>query len=300
MNKVSDEDIKRARKVDLGVYLLSVGEPLTKTGTRYRHKEHGSLIFTDNAYYWNSKGEHGNAIDYLTRHKGFSFVDAVKELLKGDTFENHETKVFYWDKIKLEPNMSRTIAYLNKHRGISIDIITDLIKRKLLFQQHTTNNALFPIYDEKGLIVGAELVGTLSDRRFKGMEKGSKYGYGYNVLCGEEAKYILFFEGAIDLLSFMDIERQTIKKMQGAILVSLAGLKEAIFKQSLKSFKIAPTTVLCVDNDTAGDELIKRLQDEFEGIRVYRPRPEFKDWNEQLQSVKSLKKTKENGTAKKD
>ena len=285
--RVSEEDKKRARQANLAEYLLKQGVPLKRKGRRYQHEEHDSLIFTDNAYYWNSKGEHGNALDFLVRHRGLSFQDAVKELLAHEVSSPNEKLQFSWSKIEKINDMRRTIAYLNQYRGIDQTVITDLIKRKLLYQQATTNNAIFPMYDENGAIVGAELSGTLSDKRFKGISHFSKYGYGFNVPCGNNPRYILFFESAIDLLSFMDIERVTIEKMKGSILVSLAGVKEATFKHSLEAFGVTLQPVLCVDNDNAGDELIKRLQKEFNGLKVYRPRSEFKDWNEQLLAMKS-------------
>ena len=51
------EIIQKARQADLTAYLLSVGVPLVRNGTRFRHLENDSLIFTKNAYYWNSRQE---------------------------------------------------------------------------------------------------------------------------------------------------------------------------------------------------------------------------------------------------
>lgn len=288
---ISESDKIRARKANLAEYLINHGEPLKRIGRRYQHSEHDSLIFTENAYFWNSRGEHGNAIDYLVRHKGFTFIEAVKELLSSNLSGSNDKINFSWSRIEKTADMRRTIAYLTKHRGIDETIVTNLIKRKLLFQQLGTNNAIFPIYDETGEIVGAELAGTLSDKRFKGVESGSKYGYGFNVRCGDSPRYILFFESAIDLLSFMDIQRDVINKMKGSILVSLAGIKVSTFKHSLKAFGSALQPVLCVDNDNSGNEFINRLQAVFEGLKVYRPQPEFKDWNDQLQAAKNNVKT---------
>ena len=284
MNK---EQIKQARQANLAEYLLSQGEPLQQTGGRYRHRDHDSLVFTENAYYWNSRSEHGNAIDYLVRHRGMTFREAVLDLLTGQLIgpEEKETKPavnFSWDQIKTTADVRRTMAYLSKHRAIDPAIIQKLIKDRLLFQEADTNNAIFQIRDEHGAPIGAELAGTLSEKRFKGIKNGSKYGYGFNVHCGEAPSHILFFESAVDLLSFMDAEQHTIAKMKGSRLVSLAGLKEATFKHSLEAFGSSLWPVLCVDNDSAGDEFIKRLQADFDGLKVYRPDRQFKDWNDLL------------------
>ena len=265
---------------------------MQQTGSRYRHRDHDSLIFTENAYYWNSRGEHGNAIDFLVRHRGMTFREAVLDLLTGQLVgaekKEQPTFSFSWDQVKITADVRRTIAYLSKSRGIDRTIIQKLIKDRLLFQEAETNNVIFPIRDENGQVVGAELATTLSKKRFKHIETGSKYGYGFNVQCGVDPHYILFFESAIDLISFMDTDQNTIAKMKGSRLVSLSGLKEPIFKHSLEAFGGTLQPVLCVDNDSAGNEFISRLQAKYEAVKVYRPPQEFKDWNDLLKYRKGM------------
>ena len=73
--------IQQARQTDLAQYLISIGEPIIRNGHRHRHKNHESLVFTKNAYYWNARGEHGNSLDYLTKHIGMDFESAVNALV---------------------------------------------------------------------------------------------------------------------------------------------------------------------------------------------------------------------------
>ena len=178
------EQLLAARQADLAAYLIARGEPLKPSGTRYKHAEHDSLIFTGNAYYWNAQKEHGNAIDFLQRFYKMSFREAVAELTSGAAINIDlppmEPKRFDFAQIELAPDMERVILYLNKTRGLSVELITELIRRRQLFQEAQTNNALFPIYDG-GAIVGAEAVGTMPHKRFKGIKNGSKYGCGYNL-----------------------------------------------------------------------------------------------------------------------
>ena len=286
---VTEEQKKQARKVDLAEYLLAHNEPLQREGSRYRHKENHRLVITKNSYYLNGESgekKSGNSIDYLVRYKGMTFVEAVLDLLScqfvGAQRKEQPITNFSWDQVKITADIRRTIAYLSKSRGIDPAIIQKLIKDRLLFQEAETNNTIFPIRDENGQVVGAELASTLSDKRFKGVKNGSKYGYGFNVQCGEDPRYILFFESAIDLISFMETDQSTIAKMNGSRLVSLAGLKDAIFKHSLEAFGSTLQPVLCVDNDKAGNEFISRLQAESESVKVYQPPQEFKDWNDLL------------------
>ena len=81
---MNNELIQQARQTDLAEYLISVDVPLKREGRRHRHKDHESLIFTENSYYRNGRQEKGNAIDYLTRHMEMSFIQAVLELTATD------------------------------------------------------------------------------------------------------------------------------------------------------------------------------------------------------------------------
>jgi len=283
--------IQKARQTDLVDYLLKRGENLIQTGKRYRHADHESLVFTENAYYWNSKNEKGNAVDFLMSFYNMDFATAVKELATGQPKKEIVVQPFSFSNLDVLQDMRRTFAYLIKTRNIDIRIVEELINSKLLFQENKTNNLIFPIYDENHEIVGAETSGTLSDRRFKGIKEGSKYGYGYNIGYADSQgnySYALFFESAIDLISFIEIERMKNKTLTGCLLVSLAGVKENIVEHTLKAFTSelkALQCVLCVDNDTAGQNLLKNLSVKYDNVKTHFPNKKYKDWNEQLKST---------------
>ena len=288
--------IQKARQSNLPLYLLSKGEKLIQTGNRYRHADHESLVFTENAYYWNSKGEKGNAVDFLMNFYSMDFTTAVEELAGQQKKEIEEAprtiQSFSFDNLDISNDMRRTIAYLTKTRNIDISIIENLIKNKYLFQESKTNNIIFPMYDENNIIVGAETSGTLSERRFKGIKEGSKYGYGYNIGYADPQgfySYALFFESAIDLISFIEIERMKKKTLAGCLLVSMAGVKENIVEYILKIFKNLQC-VLCVDNDTAGKNLLKNLTARNINPQSHFPDGRYKDWNEQLKFIKTGEK----------
>jgi len=277
------EQLLAARQADLAAYLIARGESLKPSGTRYRHAEHDSLIFTGNAYYWNAHKEHGNAIDFLQRFYKMSFREAVTELTSGEATSiaplPAEHKPFDFANIELAPDMERVILYLNKTRGLSVELITELIRRRRLFQEANTNNAIFPIYDG-GAVVGAEAVGTMPDKRFKGIKTGSKYGCGYNLSFGDKTAFALFFESAIDLLSFVDIARMRGKGLEGCRLTSMMGLKQNIVDRTMQELPEA-RPFLCVDNDEAGANFIKVV-----GLPARLPYPDFKDWNDWLRALR--------------
>ena len=277
------EQLLAARQADLAAYLIARGEPLKPSGARYKHAEHDSLVFTGNAYYWNAQNEHGNAIDFLQRFYKMSFRDAVAELTSGAAtsiaLPPIEPKRFDFADIELAPNMERVILYLNKTRGLSVELIAELIRRRQLFQEAQTNNALFPIYDG-GAIVGAEIVGTMPDKRFKGIKNGSKYGCGYNLSFGDKAAFALFFESSIDLLSFVDLARIRGKDLKGCRLTSMMGLKQNIIDRTMQELPEA-RPFLCVDNDEAGQNFIKAV-----GLPTRLPHSDFKDWNDWLRAMR--------------
>ena len=300
---IDQSTIQQARQTNLAAYLLAIGEPLTKSGTRYKHKTHDSLVFTKNAYFWNSKGESGNAVDYLTRHLGLDFEAAVSALV-GFTpkkIAGQEKKEVA--SLGTADNFKRVFAYLHKSRGIDYKLIQQLVTDGLLEQEAETNNAVFHIRDENGEVVGAELEGTLSERRFKGVRAGSKYGYGFNLRMFEDSKtvdYIMFFESAVDLLSFADLKTNHHgKDLNGCLLVSMVGLKPNIVKHMTSTFGGQP--ILCPDNDPAADEFLATTtwtylpSGKYIKIRHLRPDPQHKDWNEQLKATKEM-----GGTGKKD
>jgi len=282
--------IQKARQANLADYLLSVGVPLVKNGNRYRHKDHDSLVFTDNAYYWNSRRERGNAIDYLVRHMKMCFNDAVSGLTKNTSHSmvaKETSKPFELDCSMLCDNQNKVRQYLDKIRYVGYGVIEWLIMNKLLFQEEETNNAVFAVYDENNNCVGAELQG-ITQKRFKGVKKGSKYGYGFNVRFSDDNTfdYALFFESAIDLISFIDLKVYHEKKsLNKCILVSMAGLKPNIIQHTLKAFKDLQV-FLCVDNDKSGFAFIEEIANMKINFRTCLPDEKYKDWNEQLKDTR--------------
>jgi len=289
------ELIQQARSSDLAGFLMSVGVPLVRVGGgRFRHVEHGSLVFTGNAYFWNSRGESGNAVDYLVRHLNFAFKDAVFALAgfrgaEGETCG--ERGNFALSALSVVEDGAKVRAYLSQTRHISHSIIDYLIENKLLYQEIQTNNAIFVMYDERDDYVGAEMRGVLPDKPFKGVKGGSKYGYGFNVRFGEnDFDYALFFESAVDLISFMDYKlHYEQKSLNKCILISMAGLKINVLRHTLKVFNGNLKAVLCVDNDEAGQAFQNKVENEKIPFIVCCPDEKFKDWNEQLAEIKGQK-----------
>ena len=102
-------------------------------------------------------------------------------------------------------------------------------------------------------------------------------------------RYILFFESAIDLLSFMTIMRSREKPLASCLLVSMAGLKFGVVQMYLRVFgDSAAIPVLCVDNDEAGCVFIAHCLTIYPAALIRQPDKDFKDWNDQLRGNCSL------------
>lgn len=290
---ISKKLIKQARQANLVDYLNNKHNfKLKKEGNRYRDLHHDSLVITlPNAYYWNSKQSSGNSIDFLMNHLNMDFKTAVQELTNTN-LEHKKTldQLPHTNQGFTAPepaeSFARAFAYLNKSRCISNNIITQLIKNKQIIQTKQHNNIAFLIADEKNTIVGAELQGTLTYKKFKGIAANSKYGYGFNIQI-KEPKKAFFFESAVDLLSFYQLCKNNILNvpLNSSILVSMAGLKVNTLCNTLTAFKIDFEPCVCVDGDVAGNNFktaLKKQNIKFKEILV----PEgFKDWNEYLQYV---------------
>lgn len=273
--------IDKAKRTDISVLNLK----LRKEGNYYRSEEHSSLIFKFGRngfwlYDWNSQQSKGDLIKFVMEYYSKSFVEAVEYLTgeRSSVSVSEETMIHQQQQnqreLQMPPrggNMHRAIAYLNKTRKIKQATIQYLINKKLMYQD-SKGNIVFVWKGLDNSEIGAELNGTLTSRRFKGIATGSAWGYGFTVRSGKP-NTIYFFESAIDLLSFTNLY-----KCSNCVLVSMAGLKKEVVFNYIKIYKDAEI-VMCIDNDAAADEFIK-----LNNFGKYkRITPKSKDFNEDLQ-----------------
>lgn len=263
-----DEQMHKARNVDLATYFQSKGYTLQSAGKdRSRICGCGGLIVRGCTYIHFSTGAKGNSIDCLIYVFGYSFKDAVSELLGHsiaiDTSIPIENKIITSKDFHLpilNKDQHRAFAYLNKTRKITKELISWLLRNKLLYQD-INGNCVFPWYDENNNIVGAEIVGTSDKIRFKQIAPNSFSGYGYCIENGTPIT-AFFFESAIDMLSYLIINKEF---PPNSLCLSLGGLKnEPIYK--IKNQYNNIQLFLCVDNDKSGNTFIKKLSNELNFI----------------------------------
>lgn len=289
--KVTSEQIERANLVNLPDFLRSQGFVLKQVGREYILQEHDSLHIKDNKagevgkWFRFSENRGGNNIQFVQEFMGLDFVSAVELLSdeKAVSFHSYNTSRVEPPKkreitVHDSKEISRITDYLHNIRGLSYDAIADLIADGRLSQEEKTGNAVFKIFDESGLLVGAEKVGTSASVRFKSFDKGAADGYGFEMVIGEP-KSTYFFESAIDAVSFADLH----PKRCDYRLVSMAGVKPSVVTETMKRYAISPENIyLCTDNDKAGNEFAEKLIARYPAMKRVTPNG-AKDWNDILQ-----------------
>ncbi len=268
---INKERILRSRQADLVAYFERNGYKIKRDGNKghWRVPGYGGLIVKDNMFYQFSTDLRGNSLDCLIKVLGYDFIKAVLEL--SGMKPSEKTKVPECKELVLPAragNMRRVFAYMCNTRGIQQGLVEQLVKGRMLYQDHK-GNCVF-VWKDDGEPVGAEIVGTLDKVRFKGVAKASMYGRGFEVKRGVPDK-AYFFESAIDLLSFMSL-KEGCPELDNAIFVSMSGLKEAVIECYLGKFSVK--AFLCVDNDKHGDAFASLFTGRTEVIK-----PKNKDWN---------------------
>lgn len=230
--------------------------------------EHDSLRITyykgHQSYFWNSKGEKGSIIDFVINNcRGVNnFKEAVELLanyinnpsfnVKNDEYEPNVNKKSNNKELVLnysKKGMKRTFGYLCSTRKIQYKIITELINKGLI-KQDIKDNIMFLHIDENDNIVGADIKGTSSYRKFKGVLENSNQNYGFSFTVGRSIKNIYVFEAPIDLISYYQLFKG---ELHNSLLLSLGGsAKTKIISTYLNIYKEIENIFICSDNDDAG------------------------------------------------
>ena len=175
MAHLEEDIIERAKNTDM-IALLESEEGFSFKSTygerEFKCIEHNSLVVNGNRrrWYWNSRQVGGNnAIDYLVKIRGMNFRDAVLHLV-GDREQTTYTPIrkavtenvsvskpvrFVLPEQAHFPdgrrNYSNIIAYLNKGRGIDMNIINTLIASGQIYQGVQYNGLHIVGYNDEGM-----------------------------------------------------------------------------------------------------------------------------------------------------
>ena len=282
--QVSKEQIERARQASLADYVQRKGFDCELSRRELHVKGFGGLninIETNSWYCFSQSKGSKNPIDCLTEIFGMDFKNAVIELAGGSFTYIEDYKPFkpvvteQKSKELILPekatNMKRVYAYLCNTRKISSDIVSRLAHEGLLYQD-VKGNAVF-LHKSNGSIIGAEIQGTSTYKRYKGVATGTSNSV-FSLIYGVLDKCYVF-ESTIDLISFSQIVTQDV--LRNSVLISMAGLKPSAIQPYIEK---GMSVFSCVDNDEAG-----QCFTETNGICSFRDMlvaENVKDWNDLL------------------
>lgn len=281
--KVDQESIRSARQTNLETFLPSLGYTLKREGKNYRVQEFSGVLVKGNMYTDFSNGNGGgNAIDFCQRILKLSFQESIQQLLRHDgrVVEQSSPSSSKQEHVILPEkaaNYRRVIAYLNKTRGIPIQVIQELLKEKLLYQDNK-GNAVFVCRDENGQDKGAIIRGTLTEKSFK--QRIGSGDYPFVWLPSQEKITITLTEAPIDLLSLIALYPESRKTIHAA----LGGVEfEEAVEQLLQKYPNVKRLILGFDNDEAGRKAVERFKSRFKSrVETMAFFPSDCDWNEQL------------------
>lgn len=183
--KINSDLIAAARNADLANYFMTHGFEYKEEKRNEVHiLNYGGLrINTEkNAWYQFSESRgNSNPIDCLTTVLGMDFKTAVRELTGKDFLESKKAPAVdkksaalpspSTENIKLperDTNVKKLYAYFLSARHIDKSVVAELLNGGNLYQDKR-GNAVFVRRDENGNAVGAEIHGTNTYKRYKGV-----------------------------------------------------------------------------------------------------------------------------------
>ncbi len=302
---VTPEQIEKAKQIDLLTYLQTY-EPnnLQKLGTgTYCTKDHDSLKISNGLWHWFSQHIGGkNALDYLMKVRGFSFTQAVEQLVDYaavlPSYSVKKPMPKSLDIPELHSDIQRVKRYLMR-RGIDSRVIDYCHENGTLYEDAKYHDCVFLGKDEDGVPKFGSLRSTTTD--FKRDLDGSDKRYSFKICPNESAESVHLFEAVIDLMSYITLAVKDRSEWYKDDYLSLGGVYSTDNKQDIPlalneyiwSHPNLKTVYLHFDNDEIGrkatEQIISALHDRYSVIDE--PPMSGKDYNDYLQN--EIRKRKE-------
>jgi len=278
--------IEAAKRANLPGVLQNMGIELVPNGKGYHFKEHDSLkLFQQDGLWlykwWSRGGKVGDGMQYLQRHYGLSFPDAVEALSGKMTFQNGSSqhvgqqnpncpeskkkpqtwKSKRWQTASerlirvgqsglLGPNGKGRLYYLIHHRGLRLDTIRKRRLGWLPAKAHIPSKLLIPCYNSQGSLIRIRF--RMDDpapekeryRISKGSNPDSPYPIGVS-----SGKPIMILESELDA----PLVAQEAGEHVGVLGMGTTGTKLNPLMIHYLTAKI-PVNLISLDNDKGGRE----------------------------------------------
>jgi hypothetical protein len=307
--RFTEAELAIAKSVDLTAVAAYLGYTVKRVGRYHTLKEMDSIRIYDKSHWfrWSrqyDKGENGGSqIDFLRVFCGMDVKEAVWWLLDFVGYHRIEAvgskpELKYQVETKKEQERKKFVlpasapdncflySYLKDERGISKDVIDYFVSQGLIYESRHYHNIVFKGNDRDGVTRFASMRGVFDKdgKPFKCDVAGNDKRYGFNVL-NERNCEIIVFEGAIDLMSYVDIfsDYETNK-------LALGMLSDAPLVTFLKEHPQITSIKLCLDGDEPGRKAAIQLREKYYGlgyaVEDCPPPKGYKDYNEWLVEAK--------------
>ncbi len=322
----------------------TLGMSLTKSGRIYTWSDHDSLVISPhrNSYYWNSQGKGGGPIQLVQAVKDCSLKEAINYIESESLSEFKETdfpkKASFRYFVKEHADKSDTYQYLTHKRQLSNETVDFFVEKNLLTQatyrkkelDHEETAIVFKHMNHQQQIKGMSYQGLEAypevhgvDRPFLKRTLGDGF-YGLSVPIGtipdgqsiteETPLKLVVFEAPIDLMSYYELNKETLKD---TVLLSMNGLRKGTvstfiantlnpsmeesqkqkFLENMQRRSTGKTNAidvtLAVDNDKAGRQFVEDFAIDFINVRTEFPplglNGSKSDWNDVLKKQKESK-----------
>lgn len=284
--KYTEEEIKEACTVDLIEFMESeYPERIQYFRSEYRDTEHDSLVFYKDHYHRFSNEDHGNAINYLQKYIGLTFIESVDKLLDFGLLHNSKYNI----PMKAEKpikNIYRPIENENieniynylENRNIDTTYLQHELGEDRMYSASVKNegdNYICFANDELKFYILKNTESTGIKNMIVSENEGGYWWFtpfGENLGSYDDVFDVYVCESPIDAISLYRLESKP------AVYCSMGGLKDVALKQICERFSDQKhyKIMIAVDNDEPGNQFYEK-HNEFERII-----PKFKDWNEDL------------------
>lgn len=304
------EEIQKAKSVDLVKLLQSMNIELRKENNAYRVVDYqgGLYVFEKNnnltsGFYYHKENLKGNAIDFCKKIFNETYVDAIKRLLDFEKKHSIESASVMYPKKKTietkkefvmpgrDKDIKQAYSYLIKTRKINKGLVDKCIKYGIIRQFREGQHVYvgFIGKDKNNKEQYLMLRSTLTNSSFKKEYLNSNKCYGFKIFNKESVETqktnIFIFESAIDLLSYMTLNRD--KTLSDNVFISMGGVSSLALNKFVEEYNPNINSInICFDNDKTGidksEKLKSEISDKYKDVTINIFKPVYKDYNEQL------------------
>lgn len=313
---IPPETVEKLREIDLLTYLQNYNpqELVRESGGNYCTATHDSLKISNGKWYWFSKGIGGaNALDYLIKVEGYSFMSAAESLIGR---VNIRPSVAINEPVQKKefilPNECRSTNKIRQYlssRGISAKVMNYCIQTERLYESLPYHNAVFVGFDRRNNAKYAFQRGCGTD--FRGDVAGSDKRFSFALPTSLSSNSVCIFESAIDLLSYATLLERAGKDFRDFNLLSVEGVHRPsknnknsklplALQQYLQDNPDTEAINLYFDNDITGKlaaAMITTLLPQLQ-VKARFPPQEYKDANDFLTGKKMVPEKEIVGTAR--